>query len=352
MNPPLPSLEPAGRAGRHLLQYLRAVTGTAWSIDPSPLGAAFAINDGTGEPFAFLCLHDASETERCTRIGATVAAVLTHLLQAERDFYVPAEPVVGAAATAPTTGDIFGGRMIAHFQPIVDLVDGRIVAVEALARLQSGPNILGPGTFLDLIDTPAAMLALFDRMLECASDFLAEQRPRVPDLSAAVKLEFAGIPESGLPQLGERRLTAAGLPGEALEIELSARAAFALDAPRLEQLRTLAAMGVNLVLADVDRATHVVGLLQGTRLAGVKVGRRHVAHLVGTPEEAAAVRARIATAQRLGLEVIADGVETRSQTEQLLLLGCRFGLGYLFAVPQPPEMLTDLLDKPLVAVGH
>jgi EAL domain-containing protein (putative c-di-GMP-specific phosphodiesterase class I) len=352
MNPPLPSLEPAGRAGRHLLQYLRAVTGTAWSIDSSPLGAAFPIGDGNGEPFAFLCLHDASETQRCTRIGATVAAVLAHLLQAERDFSGPAERNDSEGATPPTTGDIFGGRMIAHFQPIVDLVDGRIVAVEALARLQSGPKILGPGTFLDLIDTPAAMLALFDRMLECATAFLAEQRLRVPDLSAAVKLEFAGIPESGLPQLVERRLAAAGLPGEALEIELSARAQFTLDAARIEQLRTLVAMGVNLVLADVDQCAHLVEVLQGTRLAGVKVGRRHVAHLVGTPTEAAEVRSLIATAQRLGLDVIADGVETPSQTEQLLLLGCRFGLGYLFAVPQPPEMLAELIDKPLVAVRH
>jgi EAL domain-containing protein (putative c-di-GMP-specific phosphodiesterase class I) len=196
------------------------------------------------------------------------------------------------------------------------------------------------------------MLALFDRMLDCSLAFLAEQRLRAPGLSAAVKLEFAGIPEVGLPELIERRLETWGLPGSALEVELNARAMFVLDAPRIDQLRRLAALGVNLVLADIDQADHLVRQLAGIPLAGAKVGRRYVARLVGHEDEAATVRSLIAAAQRLGLEVIADGVETRMQTEQLLLLGCRFGLGYLFAVPQPPELLAELIDKPLVAVGY
>ena len=51
------------------------------------------------------------------------------------------------------------------------------------------------------------------------------------------------------------------------------------------------------------------------------------------------------------IEVIADGVETRAQTERLLQLGCRFGQGYLFAVPQPAETLADVLDMPLLAMS-
>ena len=220
MSRPLPSHESAGRAGRHLLQYLRAVTGTAWSIDSTPLGVAFPVNDSAGLLHAYLCLHDPTEAERCKRIGATVAAVLTHLLAVENDFLAPVEhPVAGTEHHDPAIGDPFAGRMIAHFQPIVDLVDGRVVAVEALARMQSGATILGPGAFLELIDSPAMMLALFDRMLDCSLAFLAEQRLRAPGLSAAVKLEFAGIPEAGLPELIERRLDAWGLPGSALEVE-------------------------------------------------------------------------------------------------------------------------------------
>ncbi len=353
MSRPLPPHEPAGRAGRHLLQYLRAVTGTAWSIDSTPLGVAFPVNDADGLLRAYLCMHDPAETERCTRIGATVAAILPHLLAVESEFLAPVEHSATAEEHSDeAVGDPFGGRMIAHFQPIVDLADGRVVAVEALARMQSGATILGPGAFLELINSPTMMLALFDRMLDCSLAFLAEQRLRAPGLSAAVKLEFAGIPEAGLPELIERRLEAWGLPGSALEVELNARAMFVLDAPRIDQLRRLAALGVHLVLADIDRADHLVRQLDGIPLAGAKVGRRYVARLVGHEDEAATVRSLIATAQRLGLEVIADGVETRMQTEQLLLLGCRFGLGYLFAVPQPPEMLAEVIDKPLVAVGY
>jgi EAL domain-containing protein (putative c-di-GMP-specific phosphodiesterase class I) len=354
MSRTLTPLEPAGRAGRHLLQYLRAVTGTAWSIDSTPLGVAFPVNDAEGLLRAYLCMHDPAETERCTRIGATVAAILTHLQAVEAEFLAPVEHSVTRSDEHhdQAAGDPFGGRMIAHFQPIVDLADGRVVAVEALARMQSGATILGPGAFLELINSPAMMLALFDRMLDCSLAFLAEQRLRAPGLSAAVKLEFAGIPEVGLPELIERRLETWGLPGSALEVELNARAMFVLDAPRIDQLRRLAALGVNLVLADIDQADHLVRQLAGIPLAGAKVGRRYVARLVGHEDEAATVRSLIAAAQRLGLEVIADGVETRMQTEQLLLLGCRFGLGYLFAVPQPPELLAELIDKPLVAVGY
>lgn len=348
---PLPPHESAGRAGRHLLQYLRSVTGASWSIDAEPFGVAFPVTALDGTICAYVCLHDATERERCQQIGSTVAAVLAHLLAAEAPF---ADSVDGAALSAAGEhgSDPFGGRMIAHFQPIVDLADGRVVAIEALARLQSGSTILGPGSFLDLIDSPAAMLALFDRMLECSLAFLAEQRLRAPDLGAAVKLEFAGIPESGLPELIAGRLAEFGLPGSALEVELNARTMFVLDAPRIEQLRNLAAMGVHLVLADIERCEVTAAQLSGITLSGVKLGRRYVARLVGGEDEAASVRSLIATAQRLGLEVIADGVETRLQTEQLLILGCRYGLGYLFAVPQPPDLLADVLDKPLVGATY
>lgn len=347
----MPPHESAGRAGRHLLQYLRSVTSTSWSIDTEPLGVAFPVSRGDGTVCAYLCLHDPAEAERCQRIGATVAAVLTHLLDVEAAFARPLEEHAEGTAGTSREADPFGGRMVAHFQPIVDLADGRVVAVEALARMQSGATILGPGAFLDMIDSPPMMLALFERMLECSAAFLAEQRLRAPDLSAAVKLEFAGIPEAGLPELIGQHLSAAGLPGSALEVELNARAMFVLDGPRIDQLRTLAAMGVQLVLADIERCEVTASQLAGITLAGVKLSRRFVARLVGAEEDAQHVRALVAKAQRLGLEVIADGVETRLQTEQLLILGCRYGLGYLFAVPQPPELLAEVLDKPLVGAS-
>ncbi len=336
---------PTSRAGRHLLQYLHEVTSGRWSIEQRPRGVAFPISDPEGSVLAYLCLAEVSEADRYRRIGGTVAAALSMLITAE-----PADADLAplAPAAAPESS-LFEGRLLAHFQPIIDFASGTAVAVEALARLSTGTTILGPEAFLHAIDTPAAMLMLFDRMLDDSLAFIAAQRVVVPHLSAAVKLEFAAVPATGFAERIAGRLKTFGIPPEHLTLELQERGTFTLGAHTGRALQELADLGVQLVIADIEQCHALMDAMPGLPIAGTKLGRRYVSRLSDGEAEVERARALLARATARGLDVIADGVETPAQVEHLLGLGCRFGLGYLFAVPQPGASLADVIDMPLMA---
>jgi EAL domain-containing protein (putative c-di-GMP-specific phosphodiesterase class I) len=172
-----------------------------------------------------------------------------------------------------------------------------------------------------------------------------------PHLSAAVKLEFAAVPAEGLAARVHQRLMAHGVEAESLTVELIERGAFRVDATLVRALRELTDLGVQLVLADIERCHTLIDTLPGVPIAGAKLGRRYVSRLTDGDAEYEAVRLLLGRADEWGLEVVADGVETRAQTERLLRLGCKFGQGYLFAVPQPAASLADVIDVPLVAAA-
>ena len=81
----------------------------------------------------------------------------------------------------------------------------------------------------------------------------------------------------------------------------------------------------------------------------MKLDRRFTGQVVGGDREPAVVKAMISMAAEAGLVVVAAGIETQTQCDRLVRLGCRLGQGYLFALPQPPESLTPVLSAPLVS---
>jgi EAL domain-containing protein (putative c-di-GMP-specific phosphodiesterase class I) len=333
------------RVGRHLLQYLHSVTSARWTVEQRPRGMAFPVTDHDGVTITYLCLIDLDAAARYRRLGSSVAAAMSLLVAAEPDDL----DLVAAAAPGARPDDPFDGRLLAHFQPIVEFGTGSVVAVEALARLSTGTAILGPEAFLDSVDTPGTMMALFHRMLDDSLAFLAEQRIVAPHLSAAVKLEFAAVPDKGLAAWVAQRLAAHATDAASLTVELNERCLSTIDAPTVRALRELTDVGVQLVLADIEHCTELVEALPGVPLAGTKLGRRFVSRITDGEAEFQVAADLIGSATELGLEVIADGVETRAQIDRLLRLGCRFGQGYLFAVPQPGASLADVIDAPLVS---
>ena len=341
-----PSLDAAlSRIGMHLLQYLHQETDAHWSLSASPVGTAFGVPGHDGSALSFLCLHDDLEPQRYQRLGAAVASALGSIAEAESRSVVVLQDPSDMAPSA--TGEV-DGRMIAYFQPIVELATGEVVAIEALARMQTSDGVLGPDSFLDAYCTGASMLSLFDRMLDSSLQFLGDFRHRMPDLSAALNLEFAGVPDFGLAELVERRLTETGTDADAITIELNERIAYQLTDGARSQLRRLVDLGVKLLLDDVPHSFHALDQLGDIPVSGAKLDRRFVQQVNGTERDVAEVRAILARAADAGIEMIAEGVETQSQCDKLVQLGCRFGQGYLFAVPQPAGSLSAVLGAPLV----
>lgn len=334
-----------GRAGSLLLEYLHHETEALWSLTATPVDVAFPIASGAGVKLGYLCMAYDGDTGKYQKLGQAIAASLSLIYDAEPQPEV--EPDLFGRSAGFGAG-LTDSRIVAYFQPIVELKSGNVVAIEALARMQTADGVLGPEAFLDSYRSGAAMLGLFDRMLESALQFLSDHHHRLPDLSAAINLEFAGVPEHGLTELVKARLEEFGTDPEAISIELNERIAYELSNAAVEQLRQVTALGVKLLLDDVPSSFDALERLAGIPVSGAKLDRRYVSQLNAGEREVMMIRAILARAAERGIELIAEGIETQTQCDRLVQLGCSFGQGYLFAVPQPASSLSAVLDAPLV----
>jgi diguanylate cyclase (GGDEF)-like protein len=241
------------------------------------------------------------------------------------------------------------GEIRAYFQPIVDMRTGEVVAVEALARWQTETGIREPGEFLPALEQAGLNGSLFHRMLDDGLSHLATFRNVSPNLRLAVNFDFDSVPTSGLLRTVTGLAEKHGIPLCLISLELSERQSFDLSFSTLRELTDVANAGVRLVLDDFGVGFASLETLTSLPIKGVKLDRRFTGQVVDGEREPAVVKAMISMAADAGLEVIAEGVETQTQCDRLVRLGCRLGQGYLFALPLPPDSMTTVLSAPLVS---
>jgi diguanylate cyclase (GGDEF)-like protein len=241
------------------------------------------------------------------------------------------------------------GDIRAYFQPIVDMRTGDVVAIEALARWQTETGIREPGEFLPAIERAGLNGSLFHRMLDDGLSHLATFRNVSPNLRLAVNFDFDSVPASGLLKIVTDLADKHSIPLELISLELSERQSFDLSPSTLRELRHVAEAGVKLVLDDFGVGFASLETLTSLPIKGVKLDRRFTGQVVDGEREPAVIKAMISMAADSGLEVIAEGVETQTQCDRLVRLGCRLGQGYLFALPLPPDSMITVLSAPLVS---
>ena len=241
------------------------------------------------------------------------------------------------------------GEIRAYFQPIVDMRTGEVVAVEALARWQTETGIREPGEFLPALERAGLNAALFYRMLDDGLAHLSKFRTVSPNLRLAVNFDFDSVPATGLMKTVTDLAARHGVELDQISLELSERQSFDLSGSTLNELREVALAGVKLVLDDFGVGFASLETLTSLPISGVKLDRRFTGQVIDGEREPAVVKAMISMAADAGLDVIAEGVETQTQCDRLVRLGCRLGQGYLFALPLPPDSMTAVLSAPLVS---
>jgi diguanylate cyclase (GGDEF)-like protein len=251
--------------------------------------------------------------------------------------------------TAELIDALDGGHIRAYFQPIVDMRTGDVVAIEALARWQTETGIREPGEFLPAIERAGLNGSLFQRMLDDGLSHLATFRNVSPNLRLAVNFDFDSVPASGLLKTVTDLADKHSIPLELISLELSERQSFDLSPSTLRELTQVSEAGVKLVLDDFGVGFASLETLTSLPIKGVKLDRRFTGQVVDGEREPAVVKAMISMAADSGLEVIAEGVETQTQCDRLVRLGCRLGQGYLFALPLPPDSMITVLSAPLVS---
>ncbi|MEA2577741.1 MAG: hypothetical protein QOD78_1329 [Chloroflexota bacterium] len=234
------------------------------------------------------------------------------------------------------------------YQPIVDLRDGSIVAVEALARWSHPERgIVSPSIFIPSAEESGLILPLGAWVLRRACRDIADLR-RSGGSATNLRLSVNLSPR----QLGDRRivevvleaLAEAGLPPDALDIEITESLVLDCGEEGLEYLRLLRAAGCGVAFDDFGTGFSSLGNLRSLPIDGLKIDVTFVAAMLGGGVEAAVVDAVVRLGAALGVAVVAEGVENAATAARLAALGCPFAQGYHFGRPEPIAALAARLS--------
>jgi diguanylate cyclase (GGDEF)-like protein/PAS domain S-box-containing protein len=237
---------------------------------------------------------------------------------------------------------IRAGAIVAAFQPIVDLESGRVLKAEALARWSHptrGP--ISPAVFIPLAEETGLVDDLGALMLRqgCAQLRAWQEATDATDAPVGVTVNVSGrqIDRGTLVPAVRDALAESGADARGLTLELTESVAMRQPERLLEILSELAAMGVALAIDDFGTGYSSLSYLHRFPVDVLKIDKSFVDG-VASDESAHAqtlIRTIVSVAAALGLQTVAEGIETPAQRDALRALGCHHGQGYLFGRPGP-----------------
>jgi diguanylate cyclase (GGDEF)-like protein len=241
------------------------------------------------------------------------------------------------------------GELFLEYQPIVALESGRITEVEALVRWNHPLHgRLGPAAFVPLAEETGAIVDIGRWVLRQACTQVAEWRGQIrsaQSLAVSVNVSARQFQQSDVAADVATALASAGLPAEALKLEITESIAVANPELTIAKLWHLKGSGVRLAIDDFGTGYSSLGSLKRFPVDTLKIDKVFVDGLSVHPEDSAIVEATIAFARALGLSTTAEGVETSEQLAHLRELGADRIQGYYCSRPLSTEALAELLES-------
>jgi diguanylate cyclase (GGDEF)-like protein/PAS domain S-box-containing protein len=231
-----------------------------------------------------------------------------------------------------------------YFQPEIRLVDSAVVGAEALLRWRHPERgVLAPWAFIETLANSSIAPEVGRWIIHAACEQASAWRAMgLPLGRIGVNLFPVQLHGEALLQDIDDALRQTGLPGEALELEITENVALNYE-DAIEPLRKLSERGVKLAFDDFGTGYASLSYLTRFPLSRIKIDRSFVQNITDDAEHAAIVRSLIAMAHNLGLEVIAEGVETAAQAAFLLQEHCEEAQGFLYAKPLPAGEFENYL---------
>ncbi|MET0106616.1 MAG: EAL domain-containing protein [Sedimenticola sp.] len=224
-----------------------------------------------------------------------------------------------------------------HYQVQVD-VDGKIIGAEALLRWEHpDQGLVSPDNFIPLAEETGLIIPIGQWVLETACGQIEtwSANPEMSQLQLAINVSARQFHQPEFVSQVEQVLSQTGANPELLKIELTESMVLEDIGDTLEKMRALKALGVALSLDDFGTGYSSLSYLTRLPLDQLKIDRSFVLNLPDNQDDVIVAQTIITMAQGLGLDVIAEGVETESQREFLSRHGCDAYQGYLFGRPIP-----------------
>lgn len=231
-----------------------------------------------------------------------------------------------------------GGVWVAY-QPQVDAV-GRMLGVEALARwTHPEKGAISPAAFVPLAED----CGLIDDLGRLVMRRAFTDSLRWKDLKVAVNVSALQMRQVGFPNLVAEILAETGASADKIELEITEGALLGDDEATHDGIRRLRQMGFSLALDDFGTGYSSLSYLRRYPIDKIKIDRSFITPLGGDKEASAVVAAIVRLAKALHLSVIAEGVETNQQREQLQEIGCVQAQGFLFSAPVTADAIDSIV---------
>ncbi len=230
------------------------------------------------------------------------------------------------------------GALVVEMQPLVELESGHWVGFEALSRWRNGSQLRPPDQFVPLAEDTGLIVPMGEWVLEEA----LRQIRTWPDgdVGVAVNVSARQLEEPDFSGMVQRALESASFDPRRLTLEITEQTAVQDLSRAASRLQPLRRNGVHIALDDFGTGYSSLHYLTRLPADSLKIDKKFVSGLGVERQDEVLIRSMLLLAGDLGLEVVAEGVETPLQARILADLGCRLAQGYLFSPPRP---LDDLL---------
>jgi diguanylate cyclase (GGDEF)-like protein len=241
---------------------------------------------------------------------------------------------------------VAAGDVQPHFQPVTSLVSGVPTSVEALARWTHPTfGVVPPDVFIPIAEQSGLIRELTFHMLDRSLEHVRRWRSAGFALRVAVNLSVRLLSDDDLVERIARHLDRAGVDPGSLTLEVTEGTIMADPNRAIAVLEELHALGIGLSIDDFGMGYSSLNLLKRMPVSQLKIDRSFVAALPNDHDDAVIVQSVVNLGHNLGMQVVAEGVESLESLEYLRDLGCDSVQGYYLSPPLPPAELLHWLRR-------
>ncbi len=236
-------------------------------------------------------------------------------------------------------------ELLLFYQPIVDLATEEVVGVESLLRWRHPEHgLLTPDRFIDIAEQSRLIIPIGNWIIETAcAQQVAWIGEGLPPLNMSINLSALQFMQQDLNETMQRIIYQTGVQSRHITLEITESTLMETDGDPVEYLNALKDLGVNLAIDDFGTGYSSLAYLKRFPIHHLKIDREFIKEVPHNPHDVALSRSIIKMAHELSLQVVAEGIEDKQQTELLREANCNFGQGYYFGKPMLAEELAAKL---------
>lgn len=292
-----------------------------------------------------ICPRDGQDIDSLIRFADAAMYCAKQAGRAQYRFFDPSlnRSDIQAFALEQAFGSALSGRQfVLHYQPQVRLDNHRVLGYEALVRWDHPDfGLLYPDRFIDLAERSGFIIELGWEVLRLACEDLERWQAKGHEARLAVNVSAMQLRQADFSTRLLAKLEYHGIMPHRLELEITETTILDSQGTAIDHLHRLRSAGLGISLDDFGRGYAGFAHLQSLPLSKLKIDRSLIAPLSNSYDDSPIVSSTIILAKRLGLEVVAEGVETREQVVCLKLAGCDIAQGYHFSRPLSAAQLRE-----------